>query len=177
MPGEPLGLSGAIIEHLLRSVPQPEVALNAFAAVAFRMHAQHVQSFSRAEFTQAVQQWLPAEAGDAAGMVDAELGTPLVTRQAGTEPTFGFVHVSLTEYLAARYVARGPAPTQTVIDMVTAATDSDVNFTAMTIGLLPAPEKAFNALAELPDSLDLAVLRLRARAMRFARGDLAVHIH
>ncbi len=141
------------------------------------MHAQRAQSFSRAEFAQAVQQRLAAEAGDATGIVDVALATPLVARQAGTEPTFGFVHLSLTEYLAARSVARGAAPIQTVIDIVTATTDSDVDFAAMTIGLLAAPEKAFSALAELPDSLDLTVLRLRARAMRFTRGDLAAHIH
>ena len=70
-------------------------------------------------------------------------------------------------FSSARELASRPDAAATIIASVRDPDSAEGEIPAMAIGLLPHPETMLEALAALPDLLDMALLRLRLRAMRY----------
>jgi HEAT repeat protein len=104
--------------------------------------------------------------GSAYDLAEDVKATPLL-REVGAD-AYAFSHLTVQEYLAATALARRPDCDKIFCRAYFNPTLAEMEVLPMTLGLLPRPERLFDALEHLPESLTYTSLRLRARALAYA---------
>ena len=173
LPRDPLELlSGAVIGFCLQPLDDRLDVRAGFADIAWRDHPGPA-TFSRDDLAATLRDRLGHDAARIDTAVDAALATAIVAPADAS--TYRFAHRLIEQHLAAEHLAAAAGLVQDAVALSDRADQSDL-VAAMAIALSPEPAAALSRLAELPDGLDRPVLRLRARAISLARGDLGAQI-
>jgi HEAT repeat protein/class 3 adenylate cyclase len=111
--------------------------------------------------------WRSAEhtAGSAYDLAADVKATPLL-REVGTD-VYAFTHLTIQEYLAAVELSRHADCEQIFCRAYFNSTLAAMEVLPMTLGLVRRPEKFYDALEQLPESLTFTNLRLRARGLAY----------
>jgi HEAT repeat protein len=101
-------------------------------------------------------------------LADDVKATPLL-REVGTD-VYAFAHLTIQEYLAAAELVRRTNHEEIFCRAYFNSTLAGMEVLPMTLGLTHRPEKLYTALEQLPESIAVTDLRLRARGLAYVRS-------
>jgi HEAT repeat protein len=95
----------------------------------------------------------------------ALLNSLAIYKESSTD--FSFAHRTIQEFFAARAVASDPKPLVSICNLAFTHLPVALEPLAMTFGMIESADEVFTLLRDLPDSTDLLLFSLRARALRY----------
>ena len=109
-------------------------------------------------------------ASESSALTEVVLASPVLVGEANR---YSFAHRSVQEVFAARAVANAADPLISICRIAIRLSRSMLEALAMTFDLVERTDEAFARIESLPDSVDLLLLGLRARAFRHTRTSIA----
>jgi HEAT repeat protein len=169
-PRDSLTVVATIVEVWFRSVPDRATVRAALAEIAWHGHESESIPFRRDELLALLSRSLSDDSARAEAAADALLASGMIVQADGAR--YHFAHRLVQLFLAAEHIASTANGLDAIVALALGPSGANHEIAAMAAMLSPTPLEVLHRLAELPDGVDLPVLRLRAEAMSFARGDL-----